>query len=63
MCGRSSGADANMRVSYSMAMRDQNRLAYEDDALFTKRVPEEHRPARRAYPSRMSRASVWPVRA
>lgn len=31
--------DIGMRVSYSYAYRDQNRLAYEDDAAFLKRLP------------------------
>jgi cytosine/adenosine deaminase-related metal-dependent hydrolase len=32
--------DLGMRVSYSFALRDQNRLVYEDDAAFVKRLPE-----------------------
>jgi cytosine/adenosine deaminase-related metal-dependent hydrolase len=32
--------DIGMRVSYSMALRDQNRLVYEDDQAFVKRLPE-----------------------
>src|SRR6266542_942395 len=31
--------DLGMRVSYSFALRDQNRLVYEDDAEFVKRLP------------------------
>lgn len=38
-----------MRASYSMALRDQNRLVYEADRDFVARVPEELRPALSAY--------------
>ena len=31
--------DIGMRVSYSFALRDQNRLVYEDDAQFLQRLP------------------------
>ncbi len=41
--------EIGMRASYSMALRDQNRLVYEDDALFTESVPPELRPALRSY--------------
>jgi cytosine/adenosine deaminase-related metal-dependent hydrolase len=41
--------EIGMRASYSMALRDQNRLVYEDDAAFTARLPEPLRPAMRAY--------------
>jgi cytosine/adenosine deaminase-related metal-dependent hydrolase len=32
--------DIGMRVSYSIALRDQNRLVYEDDQAFVKRLPK-----------------------
>jgi cytosine/adenosine deaminase-related metal-dependent hydrolase len=38
-----------MRASYSMALRDQNRLVYEADRDFVARLPEELRPAMTAY--------------
>jgi len=38
-----------MRASYSMALRDQNRLVYEADRDFVARLPEELRPAMAAY--------------
>lgn len=41
--------EIGMRVSYSMAFRDQNRLVYEDDAAFTERLPEELRGPMTAY--------------
>ncbi|MCZ8163859.1 MAG: amidohydrolase family protein [Beijerinckiaceae bacterium] len=41
--------EIGMRASYSMALRDQNRLVYADDRLFTESVPEALRPALRAY--------------
>lgn len=41
--------EIGMRASYSMALRDQNRLVYEDDAAFTARAPAELRPALREY--------------
>ena len=34
-------ADVGMRVSYSYACRDQNRLVYEDDAAFLRRLPPD----------------------
>ena len=37
--------DIGMRVSYSFALRDQNRLVYQDDAQFTASLPAELRPA------------------
>jgi 5-methylthioadenosine/S-adenosylhomocysteine deaminase len=37
--------DIGMRVSYSFALRDQNRLVYQDDAEFTASVPAELRAA------------------
>lgn len=41
--------EIGMRVSFSMAIRDQNRLVYEDDRAFLKRLPEALRPALAAY--------------
>lgn len=41
--------EIGMRASYSMALRDQNRLVYQDDRLFTDSVPEALRPALRAF--------------
>lgn len=41
--------EIGMRASYSMALRDQNRLVYQDDQLFTESVPEALRPALRAF--------------
>jgi 5-methylthioadenosine/S-adenosylhomocysteine deaminase len=46
--------EIGMRASYSMALRDQNRLVYEDDGAFTARLPAELRPAMRDYFSRFS---------
>jgi cytosine/adenosine deaminase-related metal-dependent hydrolase len=43
-----------MRVSYSMAIRDQNRLVYEDDAAFVARLPERLRAPMRAYFERLT---------
>jgi cytosine/adenosine deaminase-related metal-dependent hydrolase len=43
-----------MRASYSMALRDQNRLVYEADEAFVARVPEALRPALRAYFARFT---------
>jgi 5-methylthioadenosine/S-adenosylhomocysteine deaminase len=37
--------DIGMRVSYSFALRDQNRLVYQNDGAFTASVPAELRPA------------------
>ncbi|MBO6755545.1 MAG: amidohydrolase family protein [Roseibium sp.] len=41
--------EIGMRVSFSMAIRDQNRLVYEDDQAFLSRLPEALRPALAAY--------------
>jgi cytosine/adenosine deaminase-related metal-dependent hydrolase len=41
--------DIGMRVSYSYALRDQNRLAYEDDAAFAARFPSPVSEQLRAY--------------
>lgn len=38
-----------MRASYSMALRDQNRLVYEDDALFLERLPDALKTPMRSY--------------
>jgi 5-methylthioadenosine/S-adenosylhomocysteine deaminase len=38
-----------MRASYSMALRDQNRLVYEADQDFVARLPDELKPAMNAY--------------
>lgn len=46
--------EIGMRASYSMALRDQNRLVYADDQLFTESVPEALRPALRAYFARFT---------
>ena len=43
-----------MRASYSMALRDQNRLVYEADRDFVGRVPPELRPALDAYFARFT---------
>lgn len=43
-----------MRASYSLALRDQNRLVYEADRDFVARVPEELRPALSAYFARFT---------
>lgn len=45
-----------MRASYSMALRDQNRLVYEADRDFVARVPAELRPALVAYFERFTLA-------
>ena len=37
--------DIGMRVSYSFALRDQNRLVYRDDKEFTASLPAELQPA------------------
>jgi 5-methylthioadenosine/S-adenosylhomocysteine deaminase len=37
--------EIGLRASYSMALRDQNRLVYEDDAVFTSRAPADLQPA------------------
>jgi 5-methylthioadenosine/S-adenosylhomocysteine deaminase len=41
--------EIGMRASYSMALRDQNRLVYEADEAFVARLPAELRPAMAAY--------------
>ena len=42
--------DVGMRVSYSFAVRDQNRLVYQDDAAFVASLPAELRgPVQRWY--------------
>jgi cytosine/adenosine deaminase-related metal-dependent hydrolase len=41
--------DIGMRASYSMALRDQNRLVYEADQDFVARLPEALRPAASAF--------------
>jgi len=41
--------DIGMRVSYSYALRDQNRLVYEADADFVKRLPADLAPQIAAY--------------
>jgi cytosine/adenosine deaminase-related metal-dependent hydrolase len=43
-----------MRASYSMALRDQNRLVYEADRDFVARVPPALRPALEAYFARFT---------
>lgn len=46
--------EIGMRASYSMALRDQNRLVYQDDRLFTEALPEGLRPALRAFFARFT---------
>ncbi len=46
--------EIGLRASYSMALRDQNRLVYEDDRLFTERLPAALRPAMAAYFARFT---------
>jgi len=46
--------EIGMRASYSMALRDQNRLVYEDDAAFVARLPVELRPEMTAYFARFT---------
>ena len=41
--------DIGMHASYSMALRDQNRLVYEADQDFVARLPEDLRPAASAF--------------
>ena len=41
--------EIGMRASYSMALRDQNRLVYQDDRLFTESVPEALRSSLHAF--------------
>ncbi|GGH17843.1 N-ethylammeline chlorohydrolase [Alsobacter metallidurans] len=43
-----------MRATYSMALRDQNRLVYEDDADFVARLPDDLKPAMRDYFTRFT---------
>ncbi len=40
--------EIGLRASYSMALRDQNRLVYEDDMAFTARLPADLQPDLRA---------------
>ena len=44
--------DIGMRVSYCFAVRDQNRLVYEEDKAFVERLPEELRGPMRQWFSR-----------
>jgi 5-methylthioadenosine/S-adenosylhomocysteine deaminase len=46
--------EIGMRASYSMALRDQNRLVYEDDAVFTASLPEALRPTMADYFTRFT---------
>jgi 5-methylthioadenosine/S-adenosylhomocysteine deaminase len=46
--------EIGMRASYSMALRDQNRLVYGDDAAFTASMPAALRPALRDYFARFT---------
>ena len=46
--------EVGMRASYSMALRDQNRLVYGDDADFTASLPEALRPEMAAYFTRFT---------
>lgn len=46
--------EIGMRASYSMALRDQNRLVYEADEAFVARLPEALRPAMAAYFARFT---------
>jgi len=46
--------EIGMRASYSMALRDQNRLVYEADEDFVRRLPEELREPLRAYFARFT---------
>ena len=41
--------DIGMRASYSIALRDQNRLVYESDEAFLQRLPESLRPEMAEY--------------
>jgi 5-methylthioadenosine/S-adenosylhomocysteine deaminase len=45
-----------MRASYSMALRDQNRLVYEADEAFVARLPDALKPAATAYFQRFTMA-------
>lgn len=42
-------AEIGLRASFSIALRDQNRLVYEDDRAFTASLPEALRPAMAAW--------------
>jgi len=55
--------DVGMRVSYSFALRDQNRLVYQDDKEFTASLPAELRPALEHHFARfgLSRADYGPL--
>jgi 5-methylthioadenosine/S-adenosylhomocysteine deaminase len=46
--------EIGMRASYSMALRDQNRLVYEADEDFVKRLPDELRAPMRTYFARFA---------
>jgi 5-methylthioadenosine/S-adenosylhomocysteine deaminase len=46
--------DIGMRASYSMALRDQNRLVYGDDAAFAASLPPELQPDMRAFFARFT---------
>ncbi len=46
--------DIGMRVSYSTNVRDQNRVVYQDDAEFTKTLPEDLQPLMAWYYSQIS---------
>ncbi len=46
--------EIGMRASYSMALRDQNRLVYEADENFVARLPPELRPAMAEYFARFT---------
>lgn len=46
--------EIGMRASYSMALRDQNRLVYGDDDVFTASLPPALQPAMAAYFKRFS---------
>jgi cytosine/adenosine deaminase-related metal-dependent hydrolase len=46
--------EIGMRASYSMALRDQNRLVYGDDAAFTASLPTALQPAMASYFQRFS---------
>lgn len=46
--------EIGMRASYSLALRDQNRLVYEDDRAFIARLPPNLRPAMADYFNRFT---------
>lgn len=54
--------EIGMRASFSMALRDQNRLVYEADEAFLQRLPEELRPAMAAYFARFAMPLAEQVR-